>query len=313
MSIHENAHNWRLKTAGGIPYLKKSLEGSFSIENSTATEVYIIRASDLVDFANESFPYTVSFGGYLVFGSERSLPGQSRLVSKIVKYKGLTDGRPIDPFGVDPLADDDTDDTYEKFLEITIDYGPSERPDGEADQDEPLTFLEISSSASTNFLADTEGSISVAWGEPYGDGDANNTEAVDVDIPATVIETSIEWSFRWPQVPFQYFSDTLISRLRANLGKVNSGPTALFHNAPAETILFLGYAINQSLTWRRDEGIIVPPLNIDFKFLEKGFMDVDNNLVTHNHFYRKGVGWRRLYVNENPIFAQANLDSIFRR
>jgi hypothetical protein len=233
------------------------------------------------------------------------------MLTKTVKYKGLTEGKPIDPFGADSNA---PAGTYEDFLEVTIDYGPSERgSDDDPDQEDPTTFLEISSTASTNFLANTEGSTGALWGAPYGSSTSNNTSAVNIDIPDTVIETSIEWSFRWPQVPYEYFSDTLIARFRAALGKVNSGPTSLFHNAPAETILFLGYAINQSYTWRRDDGVIIPPLSVDFKFLEKSFTAVDGTQVTHNHFYRPGVGWRRLYVNSNPVFQQTNLDNIFRR
>jgi hypothetical protein len=310
MSVNVPVSEWRLRTAGGIPYKLKTTEGSFAIEDSGSSETYIIRASDLMNFVNESFPYTVSFGGYVVFARERGMPGFPRMYSKTVKYKSITD-KPIDPFGTDPNA---PDGTYEQFLEVTIDYGPSTVSDDDPDQDDPETFLEISSSASTNFLANTAGSINTTWGPEFGAaGTAQATSAVDVDVPATVIETSIEWSFKWPTVPYQYFSDTLIARMRAALGKVNSGPTALFHNAPAETILFLGYSLGQSNTWRRNSGVTVPPLNIEFKFLEKGFKDVAGNLVTHNHFYRKGVGWRRLYVNGSAIFSQTNLDSIFRR
>lgn len=310
MSVNVNPSTWRLRTAGGIPYLKKSLDGEFSIEDSSASETYIIQASKLEAFALECFPCNVTLGGYLVFGRERQLPGVTGLYTKKVKYKGLTDGKPIDPFGVDSGA---PDGTYEQFLEITIEYGRSELPDGDQDQDDPQTFLEISSSATTNFLADTEGATGAAWGTPYGSTDATNSSNVDVDVPGTVVETTIDWSFRWPQVPYAYFSDTLIARMRSAIGKVNNGPTALFHNAPAETILFLGYSINQSITWRRDTGVAVPPLNIDFKFSEKSFLDSAGNQVTHNHMYRKGVGWRRLYVNGGPIFSQTNFNTIFMR
>jgi len=308
MSIHEDASTWRRRTAGGIPYKHKTLEGEYAQVGSSATETYILRASDLQAFAEESFPFTTAIGGLMLFGIERPLPNSTCLFTKRIRYKGLTDGKPIDPFGADSSA---PNGTYEEFVEVTVDYEQSSK-EVEPNQEDPITFLEISSSASTNFLANTEGSSGATWYGPYGNSPSNNTSAVNINIPATVVEPSIEWSFRWPSVPYEYFSNTLISRLRSYLGKVNSGPTALFHNSPAETILFLGYSINQSLTWRKSTGVTVPPLSVDFKFLEKSFISEEGVQVTHNHMFRSGVGWRRLLVNGSPLFSTAMLDNVFR-
>jgi hypothetical protein len=227
----------------------------------------------------------------------------------VVGFKALTDGRPIDPFGNDREA---ADGTYEQFLELDIDYESSSVSDDDPDQDDPTTFLEISSTASINFLADTIGSNGALWVPSGTDEDS----AVDISVPSTVIETAMEWSFRWPQVPYEYFSDTLIARMRDALGKVNNAPNTLFHNAPAETILFLGYSISQTASWQRKDGVKVPPLNLDLKFLEKNFKATDSLTgteiqVTHNHIYRPGFGWRRLLVNDSPLFGQTDMNAIF--
>ncbi|MCK9570117.1 hypothetical protein M0R72_14330 [Candidatus Pacearchaeota archaeon] len=304
-------HNdWRLQTDGGIRYKLVDMSGSFEADNAEAKQTYIIRSQDLMAFVLESFPLIAFMGNTITIQRARSMPGYVGLLSRKVSFKAHTEGKPIDPFGVDGDA---PDGTYEPYLTLDVDYTSGNCT--EPDQDDPITFLEISSTASTNFLADTMGSFGAVWVSAPG---TEEDPAVDIDVPSSVIETSIEWSFRWPQVPYEYFSDTLITRIRDRLGKVNSGPTKLFSNAPAETILFLGYSISQSATWNRKEGVTLPPLNVDFKFLEKNFMAGDwtgegEMQVTHNHIYRKGCGWRRLLINGLPIFATTDMDGMFTR
>lgn len=304
MSVNQDPSTWRLRTAGGIPYKKKSLSGEYDREKAGAQETYIIRASDLQAFAEESFPIIESLGGVVIFDWERTMPGAPLLYTRKLSYKGLDDSKPNDPFGSDATA---PDGTYEEFLEVTISYEPSILTSKDK-TDDPLTFLEVTSEASTNFLADTQGALGARW-EPLT-GTTEST-GVNVSFPVSVIEPCIDWSFKWPLVPYQFFSDKLISRIRARLGMVNSGPTTLFHNAPAETILFLGYSIGQSLTWRKKDGVTMPPLNITFKFREKNFTSVEDVQVTHNHFYREGKGWRRLLVNGEPTFAMTDLNQLF--
>ncbi len=305
MSINIPASQWRRQTSGGIPYKLVSQTGSFSPDDSSAEEVYIIRASDVTAFITESFPSSYSFGGFIVWGNPRRMPGYPLMESKTVKFKGFTDGRPIDPFGADTGA---SDGTYEEFVEIAIGYGITRLEDPEGiDQDDPLTFLEISSKAASTTLA-----LPVDGMAKWGDG----TFVKEADIPKAVLEPTIEWSFRWPSVPYAFFTDILISRIRAALGKVNSGPTSLFQNAPAETILFTGYSIDQQITWQRQVGVQYPPLKVEFTFQEKGFYDASGTLVTHNHLLRPTDGkYLRLLTGTGqlPLYGQTNLDSIFAR
>ena len=108
---------------------------------------------------------------------------------------------------------------------------------------------------------------------------------------------------------YNFFNDILAARLRSNINKVNNAAMPLFHNAPAETILFLGFSQRQQYTWRVGHSG-KSPIELNMKFLEKNFQ-ADGVQITHNHFWRPGVGWRILFFDGEKSFETANLSAIY--
>lgn len=326
MSFNPDVSTWRLVTPWGTPY--RYLEGStgeISLESASAQLSYIIRASDLMNFAAEAFPLVTTIGGGLVYPSRVRLPGAPALAAQRMTWKAHTPGRPIDPFGGDPLA---PADTYEPFLEVTIQFATVPENDQEPDGGNPRTFLEVSSSTSAEFLTgNVRGTASepAVWEDPMFPGSPGavaDFEVREIDVMERVTEVTTEWNVKWPQIPFDWFEDTLLPKLRAAAGKVNSTVMELFHDAPAETILYLGNSLDEEYTWRAGYAGR-SPLSLTLRFLEKNFEAAEPGTlvmhqVTHNHEFRPGHGWRRLYLNVagappvgNPIYASADLNDIF--
>ena len=310
MSLNVDSSQWRLVTAGGIRYKLLSRTGSFSQEDATATEEIIIESSNLLAFATECMPAPTVALGTIMYSQGRPLPGLPTLVVQSVNWEIFTDGRPIDPFGVDPDA---PARTYDDFIKVTVQYGLRPQNDEEPDPNDPTTFLEISGNVCGEFLhTPTRNGFWTVGGEnPDLELLRHGTEVVDVDLPKTEMVPQTEWTVRWPRVPYEYFTDTLVTKLRNAMGKVNSTPMELLYDAPAETILFLGYSREEEYTWR--EGYSGrSPVTVEAKFLEQNFEVGDGTHVTHNHFPRPGVGWRVLYVNDKKVYASTDLDALFR-
>jgi hypothetical protein len=309
---------WRLRTAGGIPIRILGRTGGFDRENASASEEYIIPANRLYSFALECLPrpYVVADGS-LRYPRTRPLPGLPTLVTKSIKWEGFTDGVPVDPFGSDSGA---PDGTYQEYIKVSIEYETVPNND-EEDSDDPQTYLEISANASGTFLASPiRGTAKWDLGpwEPshglgnYPVGGGNTTiDVTEIDVPQTVRQPEVEWSVRWPQIPYEYWTDELVARLRSKLGKVNEDEMSLFHDAPAETVMFLSWSMKQSFTWRDGEAG-KSPVEVDMRFLEKNFEDSHGEQVTHNHVYRPGWGWTTLLIDGQKMYATTNLDAIFK-
>jgi len=294
---------WRIRTAGGIPLTVLSRSGGFSREEATATEQYLIPADRLLAFAMESLPRPILFLDTLIYPRPRPLPGLPSLVTKTIKWEPFDSGLPVDPFGSDPAADEKT---YQEFVKVTIDYATVPNNDEEdSDPDDPQTFLEVSANASGTFLAVPVRSKAV-W-------DTTPPEGVkEVDIPNTVRQCEVEWSVRWPQIPYEYWTGRLVARLRDKLGKVNEGVMHLFHDAPAETVMFMSWSMRRSYTWRAGESGS-SPIELDMRFLEKNFKDESGAQITHQHVYRPKTGkWEILLPDgTNKLYSKVNLDAIF--
>jgi len=296
---------WRRATTSGIPYRVVSVSGDYSDEEATVREEYIIESYNLMAFIIESFPtpYTDWATGNLIIPPRRPLPGYAVLRTRRISFEAFTEGRPVDPFVADINA---PADTYEGFLKLTIEYATSKENDEDPTNQDPRTFLEITANASGEFLH-TPARSNVVW---EGEAGEDDEEVREMDIPQTVVQPETEWSVRWSQIPFGFMDDILIGRLRNKLGKVNSTPMNLLFSAPEETILFLGYNIQQQFTWRENLAG-QPPMILEFKFLEKRLETSEGVWVGHNHFYRPGVGWRRMLIDGHPAYASTNLDNIF--
>lgn len=331
MSVNIDPSLWRLRTSTGIPYKTVDRNGSFGEEDSTATETYIIEAKNLLDFVIEGFPLPYVFGGTIFYPRRSFMPGFAPLSTKTIAWKGHVDGLPCDPFGSDPDA---PDKTYQEFLEVQVTYGTTPQNDQERDPNDPLTFLEVSATASGEFLVSTVrgGAGSAMWKVLTEEEGFNpDTEHKEIDVGQPINQVMIQWSLHWSQIPYAWFNSTLMPRLREAMGKVNEEPMSLFNGAPAETIMFLGFSMANQYTWR-DGHTGVSPISLDLGFLEKNFKvddkwveivpgpvmapdeEVDHDVevqVTHNHMYRPGVGWRRLEIHGKPLYTQFDLNTIF--
>ncbi len=325
----EDSSQWRLTTSNGIPYRCVRRGGSFSYEGAVASEEYIINASDLLAFVNFAFPEPYAVGGRLFYPQQPVMPGLGTLVPKSISWKEHVSGLPTDPFVSDSYA---PAGTYGDHLLVTVKYGVAPENDSEVDPSDPFTFLQVRANASGVFLnSPNEGKAT--WTVPnwspapstrtLSDGssiaiDGEDNEVVMPNIPHTVVETQVEWSVKWPEIPWTFWTGEVMSRLRNALGKVNSTQMPLFQNAPTDTILFMGYQASAEYTWRAGR-TGMSPITMNMTFLEKGFdheeKDPDDNTqtvsVTHQHIWRPNWGWRRLKINGADLFAQSNLNNIW--
>ena len=102
-----------------------------------------------------------------------------------------------------------------------------------------------------------------------------------------------------------------MGRLREKLGKVNDAAVPVFHDAPADTILFLGFSVSTSYTWRSGK-TGQAPITLSMNFLEKNFTSSGGVDVTHQYLWRPNWGWRKLKIDGDYIYAQADLTEIWR-
>ena len=304
---------WRITSPGGIKYRFEKQTGTFSYENAEVTAVFIIDSYNLLALVTEMFPGAIILGGSFYYPQPPGVAGLSTLIPKKLDYEGLTEGGPTDPFGADSGA---PAGTYEPYLRVTVTFGP--RPENSAQQNpgNPETFLEVSLNAGGRFLSSplpggkASGTAGTSEWVTAGDDAADDTKVNEANIGFTVTETIVEWSVKWPRIPYAFWDSTLIGRLRDMLGKVNSSSIGVLRNAPANTILFLSFSATQNFTWR-DGFVGTPPLTLSMNFVEKNFKSSKGIAVTHQHMYRPGFGWRKIKINDEFLFETANLNSIW--
>ena len=326
---------WRLTSPGGIKHKLIRQWGRFGREDSSWNQEICIQSHDLLAFIVECFPAPVVDGNFVIYDRRFYPAGLSALECKDITVEGFTSGRPIDPFaaGVALYTAEEYVKTFEPYLRVTITYGPSPTNDRQRDPDNPFTFLEISASAAGEFLTSEVNQDDVNWEDE--DGETEQPNDTDTELNQTVTSLEVEWTCKWPQIPFAFFYDVLKPRMHSVMGRVNNAPLALFGDAPAETILFLGYQKDHEYTWR-DGYTGSSPVGVTMRFVEKNFMGRQKLIeqesessasassdrptgpgiwqdvqVTHNHMWRPNHGWQRLLVDGQPIYALSNLMTIF--
>ena len=324
---YDDPDQWRLQTNGGIHYKLLGMDGSFEKENATVNWRVLVHTNDFLGFVTEFFPPSIQVGN-LSIPLSYPLPGLPGVIAKRVSFKSQDDNKPIDPFGFDSDAGNNT---YHPLIELNIEFGP--RENSEPDETDPTTFLEISGNATGEFIhAPTSASewqpktgdeeIDEDTGEPTGgssepaededgeleevaegDGTAENPEVGESEpnrnpnVPATIIVPETEWTVKWTQMDHDFFHSVMIHRLRALMGKVNNRRVPVLFNASKETLLFVGYTYQSQYTWREGK-TRTPPVQVEMKFVEKRI--VDRGVVRgHNDFWRPGVGWETLLVDGN--------------
>lgn len=307
---------WRLSTPGGIPYKRHSEnghEGRMTWDSMEVSEKYVIEASRVEDFLREMFPLPTVEDDIPVI-KYGTLQGSINITASEVAWTGYPNGMAFDPFGADPDA---TYGTYARLALVTVKYNDSlDKGDNGgkgADPDDPTTFLEISANAAGEFIhTPIPGS---SWENASGES-ANNTTPT---APAQIIVPETEWSLTWPRVSGVYFRNVFIDRLRSILGKVNTSTYSLLYDAPAETLLFVGWEMSEErqVFFSAEQGTVSflqKPLRVSMKVLEKRVVAEDNSIKGHNHVWRPGSGWQKLLINgTDPLYASYNYDSLFAR
>ena len=324
-SHFDDPNQWRLRSNNGVvPFKLVQQDGSFEMESASWSITSFVPTVDLYAFLVETFPAPIPVGNVVVQQGS-SLPGLPALQAKRVTVKSQDPSKPIDPFGFDSGA---PAGTYHPIAEVTVEYGASPRTSNPS-ADDPRTFLEISSSGSGQFLHidTTAAKIEEETPNPANPDDATeppktnvpiepNTKGVkksvrSPNLPTNIIVPQVEWTMKWPQIPYNYFHDTLSYRIRWCLGCVNNAVFPLFFNASYETVLFSGWSHNESYTWRNGQ-IGAPPISLELKFVEKRLM-WKGKLVGHNHFWSPSSGWEYLLIDGvRPVYQPKNLMIMFK-
>ena len=301
MSINIDPANWRLETIGGIKYklLEGFPRGNIDPENAKIQEKYILQASDLQAFMEESFSSMFLWADNILFWEPtRPMPGQPLLRTVLLDFEPHEGSKPSDPFGSDAGA---PSTTYDQFVLVTVNYETSK--DRDPDPNDPTTFLEVSANAGGEFLMiQIQGDAK--WGGAGGD------DVQGPNIPATKIIPETEWTVRWPRVPNSLLP-SLIAQMRASMGLVNSSAMPLLHGAVTETVLFMGYSLRETFSWRNTD-VESPPVEVEMMFKEKHVVQ-DGEVLGHNHFHRDDEGeFQKLFLPGGDLmYASTNLNAMF--
>jgi len=268
-----------------------SSEGSFTDEDITVKQVYKVPVNQLWDFASSMLPLPIVRGNTYQLGY-KSLPGSGGMpiVAKSIRWEPFDPSKPVDPFNRRVSY------AYGEFLRVEVDYSllkEGDKKSQDSSNTDIRTLVEIQGRASGEYLAipiDKGGK----WTEVEKDEPTEITETISVNKPVPVVE----WSVRWPDIPFS-FASNLINKCLPLLGKVNSKTFSLLFNAFEDTILFLSldYSEQKSVEISSNgTSKSVIKSTVEMHFLQKAFYD-GGKLVTHQHIYRKGYGWRK------PVFS----------
>lgn len=329
--ILEDPSQWRLTTNGGIKFKYLGTSGEFSNEEGNVNWRILIQSSQLIAFLTEMFPPSITIGNISI-PQTALLPGLPTLAAKRLTFKSFDGSLPIDPFGFDSSA---SVSTYYPVIEVDVEFGPRETQ--EPKQSDPFTFLEISGNTTGEFIHSTmprskwqpktnpdldDEDDDEAPGD-WADGDTNEpgagatapTEGTpetnrDPTVPTTILVPQTEWTLKWNQIPFEFFRDVLIHRLRILLGRVNSAPVPVLFGALPETLLFVGFNYSNQFTWR-DGHVGTPPVSVEIKIIEKRV--VWKGIIRgHNDFWRPGIGWETLLQDGvNKVYKAWDYNGLF--
>lgn len=290
----------RLSTAGGIAYKLLSMKGGESDESATATEVYVIRASNLDAFMIESFPTPQVIGNLIAISPRRAMPKRPFLVTKQVDFESVDD-RPIDPFGNDALA---PAGTYQPLVKLTIQYEIArQNEDDQPDENNPESFLEHSINAGAEYLhiPPKKVEISAKGIEEQSAADVFEVNK-DPQLGAYKIIPTIEHSLRW-----KFVLKPAWTTIYQTLGKVNDAAIKVFNDAKPESVLFSGISGQQSYRYFR-RTIQTLPWSLDFKFSQRCVFEA-NKTYGWNHVYSPNKNaWVKLRRQENNLFLYETAD-----
>lgn len=305
--------NWsdaRLETVGGIPYkLIEGPSGSINEAGGSIKERYIIQASNLEAFINESIPPPQVFGGFVVKGQRRALPGSTVFFTKRVDFAPHTGQLPADPLGADSGA---PAKTYDGDLTLDIEYELGLADDDEVDPNDPETFLEHSVNVAGEFLNVPTKNLDAKDSDVNGSGSG---EQKAVQSPADVVSkviANLEHTLSW-KFALKPNWTTIIKAL----GTVNAAALPILLNAPAETVLFAGVSGRQEYVWtgaKAPNAVKIKPWSLDFKFLHKQIED-DGNLYSWQHCWIANEHkWRKILrqPGDRPLYETSDHLALFK-
>lgn len=305
--------NARLSTDSGIPY--KRLSGpKFHVDESgaTATEVYLILASDVEAFIAESVPTPTVVNNLVLINPRRRLPGSSVFVTHSLDLEPHIPDKPGDPLGSDPNAESGT---YETDYLVTIHYAVGlEEDENERNPSDPESFLEHSINVGGEFLNISPKNLCVKDIDVAGGGPGTETEVKDPLLPISKIICLVEHNLRW-----KYALRPDWATIVKTLGKVNSGVFQFGGFAsPAETVLFVGVSGSRKYNWTgvRTLPIRVDPWDISFKFLEKR-VEEEDRIYSWQHVWVPAEGkWLKVIrdcgVGNKSMYETASFGNLFR-
>lgn len=306
-SVYEDPSSWRLQTGGtGVPYRIVAMGGEFGPEEASAQVEMLVPADKLLQFALEMFPAVTYLGAFPIYPSYGKIYG-TNLYAQRISWKGHVDGKPVDPFGIDAGA---PAGTYQKVCHLTVSYQTMNDQE-QSDENQPETFLEVSCTGGGHFVH-TDAPGAKWWKSEGSTVVAPETDVVGPNIPLGMTVPTTDWDLSWPRVPYTYWTTTLIGKIRAALGRTNDAAMPIFANAPKGTILFAGYTLRKSYSWR--SGVTYQsPFNLNMKFSEMRVVDESGTVRGWNDVWKPGVGFRYLtHKDGTPVYRYHDLTGIFK-
>jgi hypothetical protein len=306
-SYLDNPDSWRLATPiKGVPYRFVSAEAEYTYNEGEAVWSVIIPQDRISDFRDEMFPPPDPGKveqGFVELPRPKVMPGDPSMVATKIKITPHVEGKPFDLFSHDANA---AFETYQPLAAVEITFSTKE----------DIEYLEIRGEGSGEFITipPTEKAVYdlVSAGVTQAEIDANPDWYTDYVISKkptaiTIMLPLINWSVTWTGVPFEFFTETLVHRLRDAMGKINHAPLEFLFGAPMDTILFLNWDYAQTNTYRLYEGKRAKTVNVTMNFVEKRIpLQIsddetgDSAYGGHNHHYVPGVGWAHVAIGDDP-------------
>jgi hypothetical protein len=259
---------WLLRTPGGVPYRFVQMDGdTTSIDAQVGVEI-LIESVNLRSLLREVFPPSLIIGDLIVPQPGLGFYGLPFLVPSRVSFRAHDDGRPIDPFATHLILPEEAelrDATYGHLLNVTIEFASLEYRN--PDENDPRTFLEISTSQEDEVILRPDSAGAAAWRYDNG-GELPLKKGTGLNIirdPVTV------WKVRWQKVNYQHFYNVLRPRLKAAHGKINSTTFPALFNAPPGTLLLTKFDYEQHFDWLDTQGSLPSLITLEIEIREKNF------------------------------------------
>jgi len=273
------------RTGAGIKYklMEGFPKGTVTDEGETATEEYLIKATNLLAFLYESKPPPIfPYLGRSYLPARRKMPGAPWLVTKSISFEPFPSGKPCDPFSAHVATFSGSSkshtQTFTDLVKVTIQYETKKEGGDQNDPDsgKPETILEHSMTAGAQFLSippaktktqnkdvDGKGKYPNAAGTDFANNQDPPRDNASIRGGITWVIPTVEHTLKFPLVRNPPW-ETLFS----TLGKVNDEEIEEFFYAKQETVLFMGFSGSQKYLWD-GASARVQPWSLDLQFSQR--------------------------------------------